>query len=142
MIIIALSICGALEAIALLHVYWAFGGLWPATSERQLIAMAIGTRQSKMPGRVLTLVVATGISGAGLIAIWAAGLVSFPFADWLRVAALITASVVFLGRGAITYLPTKIFDQTVEPFTTLNKRYYSPLCLIFGAGFLTLLNQI
>ena len=43
--------------------------------------------------------------------------------------------VVFAGRGFATYLPTPL-AQAVEPFRTLDRRFYAPLCLSLGIGYL------
>jgi len=47
-----------------------------------------------------------------------------------------TLALVFLGRGVEGYLPA--MAKAEQPFPQLNRRYYSPLCLVLGLGFLVL----
>jgi hypothetical protein len=47
----------------------------------------------------------------------------------------IAIAAIFLARGIAGYTPTwrrRFYD---EPFTTFDKRYYSPLCILLGLGF-------
>jgi len=44
---------------------------------------------------------------------------------------------VFLGRGIATYVPSPL-AAAVEPFRTLDRRVYAPLCVALGGGFLLL----
>ena len=47
-------------------------------------------------------------------------------------------ALAFLGRGILGYTPWWRARHPVEPFATLDRRNYSPLCLWVGAGFLIL----
>ena len=48
-------------------------------------------------------------------------------------------ATVFLARGVAGYVPAWRRLQSAEPFTTLDRRYYAPLCLALGTGFLIIL---
>ena len=132
------SLAGAtfalLSAIAAIHVYWAFGGIWPGENERDLINTVIGDpRLEKMPAMSVTLVVAVLIFAAGLIALWAGGVLRSP-----GVAAMIAAgavSLVFLARGVGGFFFDRFAWSPTEPFATFNLWIYSPLCLLISAAF-------
>ena len=51
----------------------------------------------------------------------------------------IGAAAVFLGRGVAGYVPAwrAIFSR--EPFATMDRTYYSPLCLAIAAGLVWIL---
>ena len=54
MTFLTLAVCLVLAAIALLHAYWGFGGLWPARDEAGLTATVIGVRgRNRMPRGVV-----------------------------------------------------------------------------------------
>jgi hypothetical protein len=71
------------------------------------------------------------------------GLVALSLADhnagawWLTALGVLLAAV-FLGRGALGYTAGWQARHSLEPFVTNDRRVYSPLCLIVGAGFLIL----
>ena len=123
-----------LLAIFFAHIIWAFGGTYPASSHELLAKTVIG-----MPGRTRVPRLA---SGAIALAILAAGLIALSLADpdpglpaLLLGGAL---ALVFLGRGAIGYTQFWRERTPVEPFRTMDRKFYSPLCLALGLGFLFL----
>jgi hypothetical protein len=124
-----------LGLIALLHASWALGGLWPGKSEADLIAKAIGDGRRHMPGRAITWFVACLI---GIAAIWPLLLSARParlLPSWLVTTAGLAMAVIFLARGAAGYVPAWRRLHSAEPFARLDRSYYSPLCLVIGAGF-------
>ena len=140
MIVIATILFTVLTIIALLHVYWALGGFWPGHNELSLIRRVVGAKGgTKMPPRWLTALVAILIFLSGLFPLmWIMVIPSVLPAKMLFAGMCLLLGVFFL-RGAITYTPINEKMQLEEPFATLNLRYYSPLCLIIGFGFLLLL---
>jgi hypothetical protein len=128
-----------LATIALLHAYWAFGGLWPAATEQDLINTVVGARHLKnMPATGMTLVVAALILSAGFVALAASGVLSV-VPQWLARIAALGAAMIFLARGVAGLARLSIFKTWIaEPFATLNAQFYSPLCLAMGAAFLFL----
>jgi uncharacterized protein DUF3995 len=135
-IALATLLFAALACIAALHLYWAFGGLWPATSPAELAQTVIGSDgKDGMPGRGLTMLVATLIFMAGAWPlVHLSGLVPAGFGRlglWALVA-------VFLGRGLVTYALPGLAQKMSAPFRSLNARYFSPLCLALGVGFLAI----
>ncbi|MEM9634576.1 MAG: DUF3995 domain-containing protein [Pseudomonadota bacterium] len=136
-----------LAGISALHLYWGFGGLWPARDEASLVRMVVGAKgMRQMPGRALTVVVAALIAIAGVLPLLSAGILSNPAAKVFPpellaiVMSFLLAGIglVFLGRGVLSYTTYFSHMQAEEPFMTLDKRYYAPLCLALGAGFMFL----
>ncbi len=126
-----------LSLIAAVHVYWAFGGVWPAKTEQDLINTVLGNPKAQaMPSLAVTMVVAGLIFVAGVIALLAGGLVSGPALALVRLAAGGLA-VIFIGRGLVGWaLDCGLLRVSVtEPFRTLDLWLYSPLCLLLGLGF-------
>ncbi|MEO1252927.1 MAG: DUF3995 domain-containing protein [Pseudomonadota bacterium] len=134
---IAVLLFFVLTAIAALHAYWAMGGLWPGASERELIDTVVGDpRMEQMPAREVTLAVAGLLIFCGVIALAAGGV--FPAPVWLTSLLGVGAGLLFLARGAAGFFFEKVAWETGEPFTSMNVRFYSPLCLVIGAGFFAL----
>ncbi|MEK7266195.1 MAG: DUF3995 domain-containing protein [Pseudomonadota bacterium] len=136
---IAIVLFLVLSAIAALHAYWAFGGLWPAEDEKALINTVIGAPHlDHMPGTGPTLVVAALIFLAGLVALAANGSLPFAPQGLARIGAF-GAGLIFVARGIAGLAGLSIFKIWIaEPFATLNVQFYSPLCVAIGAGFLVL----
>jgi hypothetical protein len=135
---LAIAVFAILVLIAALHAYWAFGGLWPAGDERKLVATVIGAQgRAHMPPAWLTLTVAALILSGGLFALVSQDIIAMG-PRWLVRAALIVLTLVFTARGAAGYLLPGGVGQA-EPFATLDRLYYSPLCLALGAAFAILL---
>ena len=137
---LALTIFTVLAAIAALHFYWAFGGLWPSDSIKGLINTVAGNPGAdRMPPKALTLLVAALIFAAGAFAILYLFVPGDTGLFGLITVAMWVITTVFLGRGAVTYVYPPSFSGSAQPFRRLNFRYYSPLCLMLGAGYLWLL---
>lgn len=120
--------------IAVVHASWGFGSSFPATDRDALALLAIGQRQVPPPIACFAVAAATG--AMALLPALALG--------WLRVPAPVVrlaelgcwgAAAVFGVRGVLGYLPAfeRIFP--LEPFHTLNRVAYSPLCLLLAALF-------
>ncbi|MEM8798534.1 MAG: DUF3995 domain-containing protein [Pseudomonadota bacterium] len=132
-----------LTVIALIHAYWAFGGLWPGHDVQSLINAVMGDpNRTKMPPTWLTLLVA-GLIGATALIGWSAGRAHRnrgigPM--WLNRIGAGGVGLVFVARAVLGFLIAAGYvalPQT-EPFASLDLRFYSPLCLALGLGFWTL----
>ena len=143
MTLIATLMAVVLVAIAAIHLAWGLGMTWPGRDQQNLIDTVIGHPEAtRLPGFAacvavavaLLLAAAWALWGVGLIAIAEVGVLGVP----LGVSGLVVLVVVFLGRGVATYLPTPL-SRAVEPFRTLDRRAYAPLCLLLGMGFLVIL---
>ena len=136
---LAVSIFVVLTIVALLHAYWAFGGRWPGHDEPSLVRMVVGSKGiTAMPARGPTLAVAVVIFLAGVVALARADLVPVPLPPMLQSVAVTALAVVFLGRGIASFTPWFRASQSEEPFATLDRRLYGPLCLALGTGFAVL----
>ena len=137
--VLAAAVFAVLISIAGLHAYWAFGGLWPGRTERELIDTVIGAaHMASMPLPVTTLAVSAFIVAAAFSALAASNLMSIGPGRAVR---LVAAGVgfVFLARGVAGYFFGRVAWAPVEPFARLNLWVYSPLCLVLGASFFLLL---
>lgn len=121
-----------LAAIALLHVYWGFGGVWPAHSEADLVRTVIGTQADRMPEPGITFIVAALIFIAGSFALLR-GVLNRDSFIFIRVP-LFGLFLIFLARGLVSYIPG-VFPPPAQPFGELNTAFYSPLILALALGF-------
>src|SRR5690606_4992817 len=99
----------ALLTVSMAHLAWSFGLTWPLRDEKLLAQTVVGT--------------ALGDHDRGGIGLTLAGL---------------AFALVFLGRGIVGYTGWWA-ARTPEPnFRFNDRRVYSPLCLLLGAGFAAL----
>jgi len=125
-----------LLAVAIAALIWAAGGSWPIRDKALLARTVIGR-----PG--LTRVPKLTALAVGLIAL-AAGITALSLADqdgggiWLTLAGAALA-VLFIGRGVLGFSAGWRAAHPEEPFATLDRRNYAPLCLGLGAGFVILI---
>jgi hypothetical protein len=136
--LIAITLAIILGAIAVLHAYWAAGGLWPGRTERELIDTVIGNpHRTRMPPAWVSALVAAAL---GALALLALGLAPAFGKIYVSIRLLLftanffpIAGLVFLVRGVIGYLPFWRRLHPAEPFATNDLLIYSPLCLLLGA---------
>lgn len=126
----------ALLAVAIAHFIWSIGRTWPLRDPVLLAKTVVGTAGvTSMPPKLASLAVAVATLAAGIIALALADHTAG--GPWLTAFGALLA-LIFLARGAIGYTPAWRARFSEEPFATLDRRNYSPLCLLLGAGFLTL----
>ncbi len=123
-----------LFVISLIHIYWSFGGLWPARDGLSLSRMVIGVERATPPHGFVTLVVAGIIFFAGYLPMAWVEVFPLPVSQTVLYIMMVLNGLVFLLRGLVTYTPLMKKYSIVEPFTSLNKKYYSPLCLFVGVS--------
>jgi hypothetical protein len=138
---IALAIFLLLAAIAGIHVAWGTGVRWPRKTEAELVSTVIGHRSDKMPTPNQCYLAALAIFIPGAIAMMLAGLVQTPLPPWPVLLAGAAAALVFAGRGIAGYVPAWRARHPREPFASLDRHYYSPLCLLLAAGLVVLLTN-
>ncbi len=117
--------------LAFIHVYWGLGGAWPARTRAELGPMVVGTPSgAAMPNLAACLVVAgLLVTAAGLIACAA-----FAGPWWVSSVGSAGAGVVLTLRGLGGYADGRLRPATRElPFYALNRRIFSPLCLVLAA---------
>ena len=128
-----------LVVLAALHAWWGLGGRWPGRDERSLVELVVGrTRAMRMPSLAACMLVALALlAAAGLVALQGklilvdfgatgASLVQAGF--WI-------ACAVFGLRGLAGFIPPIFAYADGTRFATLNRRFYSPLCLLVATGF-------
>jgi Protein of unknown function (DUF3995) len=134
-------LAAALLALALLHAYWARGGVWPAADEAELAQWAIGEiHRTRMPPPRAIALVAASLFLAAVDAV-ALGLPLDGLVDRLVVWSGVGLTGVFALRGIAGYTP---FWRAAHPgpaFTWMDKRVYSPLCILLAEGFFTLVSD-
>ena len=139
MSVIALAIFLLLTAIAGIHVLWGTGVRWPCKADAELVSTVVGHKSDKMPTPNQCYLAALAIYSPGTIALMLAGLIDASVTASTIPLAGAAAALVFLGRGIAGYIPAWRERFPREPFATLDRRCYSPLCLLLAAGFLILL---
>jgi len=135
--ILAVLTFAVLGCIAALHAYWAFGGRWPGDDDISLARTVVGA--TVMPSSSLTLIVAVLILLAGLLPLVKVALVPGVMPPALTQTGLILLAAVFGLRGLASYTPIWSRMHFEEPFATLDRRYFGPLCILLGAAFGSLL---
>lgn len=133
MIILSILVASILATVALLHFYWAFGGLYGVNSAAPIIE---GKEGFKIP-KALTFIVACLITSLCILAILLATGTS-PFKEIISYFGY-AVSFVFIVRaiGDFKYLGffKKVYNS---PFSKKDTLYFSPLCLLLGVAFLVL----
>ena len=133
--IVAALIFVLLLAVSIAHFSWSVGGTWPIRDPVLLAKTVVGrpgvTRVPKLAALVIAIVVLA-------IGVFALALADHSAGDWWLTAIGVLLAIAFLGRGAVGYTAGWRARYSEEPFATLDRRNYSPLCLIIGAGFLIL----
>ena len=124
-----------LLAVALAHLLWSVGSRWPIKDPELLAKTVVGRPGIVRVPRFISLVVAIVTFAAGLIAL---SLADHDAGAWWLTAIGAVLAAVFLARGVFGYSAAFRSRYSLEPFVTNNRRVYSPLCLIVGAGFLIL----
>ncbi len=133
--ILAYFVFLVLSTISAIHIYWGIGGYWPADSRANLVRTVVGTEHRDMPSLSLTLLVSIIFFLIGLVPIFWLKIVIIPIDRGLLDILIILLGIIFTVRGFVTYTTVAVKYSTVEPFTTLNRRYYSPLCLVIAICF-------
>lgn len=139
--IIAISLFVVLAIISAVHVYWGFGGLWPCKDLQSLVNTVIGGKGfTQMPSAWLTFAVAALIGTAGvfplLLVFVPDGILPFNMIAF----GMVALAMVFIGRGVASFAGYFRKMEATEPFVTLDRKYYGPLCLLLGAGFVAVLS--
>ena len=129
-----------LAAIAVLHAAWGLGSHWPCESEASLVRTAGGTPgATRMYPPSACFTVAAMLAGVSVWPLFAAGLLPAAWPNWLTLLTGAGIAAVFVARGTAGYVPAWRRLHSAEPFATLDRRIYAPLCFAIGAGFITIL---
>lgn len=127
-LVFGLLTSGILLTLAGMHVNWALGGHWPMSDGNQLYERVTGPGMST-PGPVETLAIAALLAvAAGLVAVSA-----FDVATWISwgATALVGMTLALRGVGGLVVSGLLRRDST---FARLDRRYFSPMCLVLAVG--------
>jgi hypothetical protein len=124
-----------LLAIAIAHFLWAIGRSWPIRDPALLAPAVIGVPGVTRVPRLMSFGVAVLVIAAGIFGL---ALGDHTSGGWTLNAIGLVIAAVFLGRGIVGYTAWWQSKTPLEPFRTLDRRNYSPLCIALGLGFLVL----
>ena len=137
---LGLALSLILGAIAALHAAWAARIWWPVRDEAALARTIAGFRGTeRMPDILPSVAVTTVLFVCMLLAAdmsFSPGLTRLP--HMLVAVATAGASMVFLARGMAGFTSFWARLTPEQPFRTLDRRHYSPLCILIGLGLATL----
>ena len=133
--LVAALVFVVLLAATLAHLLWAFGSRWPIRDPELLARTVIGRPGVTRVPRLMALLVAIGTLAAGILAL---ALADHTAGGWTLSLAGAAVGALFLTRGALAFTPAWRERHPVEPFATLDRRNYGPLCIGIGAGFVIL----
>ena len=127
-IILGLLTAGVLLFIAGVHAHWAFGGYWPMSDSAELSERVTPPGMAD-PGTLPTLVVATLLAvAAALVGGSALGLDT-----WISWGATALVAVVLALRGLGGLVISGVLQRD-STFARLDRRVFSPLCIVLAAG--------
>lgn len=138
--LVATLLALALAAAGLLYYLWAAGLTFPFPNEQALARSIIGRRGiTRVPSRRTFLYLGTLLFAAAAAAYMMGGFSDMvPRAKPFLAPVGLLLAVIFLGRGIVGVLPAFERAAPEQPYLSLNRRIYSPLCGLAGIGFLIL----
>lgn len=121
-----------LIAISGLHVYWSFGGQWGMAVALPELPHRPGAK-AFMPGPILTLMVAAGLTAMAGLHLAKLGWLPLPLSEkWLRYSLLAVGGIFFL-RAIGDFRYVGFFKPiTDSAFAKMDTVYYVPLCLVLS----------
>lgn len=130
---IAIAVAGALAAIGLLHVVWAFSS-WPLADRSSFADAVVGVPEADLPSRGLTLLVAVALVLAALLVAAQGNAIGRLGPDWLFRLGTWAVAAVLLLRGLGGLVASALLNSGTETFRQLDLVVYSPLCLLLAVG--------
>jgi len=128
MTVLALLTATVLILVGGLHVVWMFSP-WPLRTREEFASRVVDVPVEKLPTPGLTAVVALLLGVAGYLVVARAGLVAVVGPGWLPAVGTGGVAAVLLARGAGGLM---ISSRRSTHFARLDRRYYSPLCLVLA----------
>lgn len=102
--------------------------------------MVVGAKDiERMPPRLVTATVAIAIYAAAIFPLMWTALIPYAVPQTLVWMGMVALTLVFVGRGIAGYTGTFRAIHPEQPFASLDRRYFSPLCLAIGVGFAALI---
>ena len=119
--------------IAIIHIYWLKGGLYPGDNYQNLVDKVLGSG-SKLPNTFMFIII---------IAIFLM-MAIFPVIIYFNIniikyekEILLFFSIIFFIRSFYMFLPF-MEKMVTKVFLELNKKLYAPVCFILGISYLYL----
>jgi len=140
MLLVARSLVAMFAAISLIHLYWALGGRWAALAVVPQVPVQQGQalRPAFDPSGWLTLLVALGLLLIAVLVSLRVGLLAPPVThralQWLISAIALLMFARAIGESNLVGFFKEFKEST---FARLDTWVYSPLCVLLGAGLLT-----
>lgn len=132
MTILVSSLVAIIGAVAAIHIMWGIGFWFPIRDEERLVRAVVGAKDAtRMPGPI-----PCGVVSAALIIVMFA-LISEH--NLIRDIILGLAALFLALRGILSWVPMWRRMTPQEPFATLDRYAYGPLCLVISAGLFTVL---
>ena len=129
--------------IALLHFLWGINIYWPAKDEAALARAVVGAKGiTQMPNFWACSFVTVALLIGSVIVLRLGGVLreaSLPM--WIFQILGAGFAFILLARGIVGFMPFWASITPEEPFRTLNRLYFSPLCLVLGVSVVTLVWQ-
>lgn len=122
-------------AVAVIHALWGLGSTWPEATGEALARSVVGDGRRRMPPAWQCFAMAAVLA---VVALWPFVMLGRDEEPWVLAITFVIGGV-FMVRGLAGYSPRWRGHFRDEPFTTRDKRYYSPYCLLMGVGYLALL---
>lgn len=131
---LSLATAVILLLIAALHLLWGLNVYFPASDETSLARAVVGARGiTQMPNLFACSFVAVALLiGTGIVLRLGGFLELSAVPLWLFRLAGAGFAFVLLARGIVGFLPFWAEITPEEPFKTLNRQFYSPLCIALG----------
>lgn len=139
-LLLARSLVAVFAAISLIHLYWALGGRWAALAVVPQVPVQQGgsLRPAFNPSGWLTLLVALALLLIAALVSLRVGLLAPPVThqalQWLISAIALLMFARAIGESNLVGFFKEVKDST---FARLDTWVYSPLCVVLGAGLLT-----
>ncbi|MBC3366289.1 DUF3995 domain-containing protein [Pseudomonas sp. SWRI154] len=139
-LLVARSLVAVFATISLIHMYWALGGRWAASAVVPQVPVKQGgtLRPAFNPSGWLTLLVAIALLMIALLVCLRVGLLAPPVThralQWLISAIALVMFARAIGESNLVGFFKEVKDST---FARLDTWVYSPLCVVLGAGLLT-----
>ena len=134
--LVAIILCVVLSILGLIHLMWSLGLTWPCKDEKTLARTVVGARGiEKMPPRWASFVVSLCLFAAAYLALGLRNLGPVHIPQPLAFLGGLGAAAVFGSRGIFGIMPAFEKMAPEQPFLSLNRRIYSPLCFLIGVTF-------
>uniref|UniRef100_E6QPQ9 DUF3995 domain-containing protein n=1 Tax=mine drainage metagenome TaxID=410659 RepID=E6QPQ9_9ZZZZ len=129
--LLSVTLVGVFVLLALVHVYWAFGG----QGVKIAAVPEVEGRPAFVPSRLGTLGVALSLLACALLVAAASGIVLTPLPGRVLCGLMFALAFVFLARAVGDFRLVGFFKKiTGTRFARLDSAIFSPLCLAMAVG--------